>query len=101
VVGLIWGLWHVQVIVLGPAYLLGFMAGTVGTSVVLSLLLRSAGSPDLLIAGLFHFLVNIALLVLLDEESGHAAPQIAFGGAALVVACVVTGRLVIGRRRAN
>jgi hypothetical protein len=36
------------------------MAGTVGMSVVLSLLLRSAGSPDLLIAGLFHFLVNIA-----------------------------------------
>jgi hypothetical protein len=77
------------------------MAGTVGMSGVLSLLLRSEGSPDLLIAGLFHFLVNIALLVLLDEESGHAAPQIAFGGAALVVACVVTGRFVIGRRRAT
>jgi uncharacterized protein len=99
VVGVIWDLWHVQVIALGPAYLLGFLAGTVGMSVVLSLLLRSAGSPDLLVAGLFHFLVNIALLVLLDEESGHAAPQIAFGGATLVVACVVAGRFMIQRRR--
>jgi hypothetical protein len=54
VVGLIWGLWHVQVIALGLAYLIGFLAGTVGMSVVLSLLLRSAGSPDLLTAGLFH-----------------------------------------------
>jgi membrane protease YdiL (CAAX protease family) len=53
VVGLIWGLWHIQVIALGPAYLLGFLAGTVGMSVVLSLLLRSKGSPDLMIAGLF------------------------------------------------
>jgi membrane protease YdiL (CAAX protease family) len=98
VVGVIWGLWHVQVIAVGPAYPLGFLAGTVGMSVVLSRPLRSAGSPDLLVAGLFHFLVNIALLVLLDEESGHAAPQIAFGGAALVVACVVAGRFMIQRR---
>ena len=93
VVGLIWGLWHVQVIALGPWYLLAFLAATVGMSIVLALLLHSRGAPDLLVAGTFHFLINIGLLAVLDEESGNAAPEIAFGVAALVVAgCAIAAR---------
>lgn len=53
-----------------------------------------------MIAGLFHFLINIGLLVVLDEESGNAAPEIAFGVAALVVAgCAVTVRYLFLRRQ--
>jgi membrane protease YdiL (CAAX protease family) len=100
VVGLIWGLWHVQVIALGPWYLLAFLAATIGMSIVLALLLHTRGSPDLLVAGLFHFLINIALLVVLDEESGDAAPEIAFAVAALVVAaCAVIGRYLYQGRQ--
>jgi membrane protease YdiL (CAAX protease family) len=93
VVGFIWGLWHVQVIALGPWFLSAFLAGTVGMSVLLALLLHRRGAPDLLVAGVFHFLINIGLLVVLDEESGNAAPEIAFGLAALLVAgCAVAAR---------
>lgn len=53
---------------------------------MLALLLHTSGAPDLIVAGVFHFLINIGLLVVLDEESGNAAPEIAFGVAALVVA---------------
>ena len=100
VVGLIWGLWHVQVIALGPWYLLAFLAATVGMSIVLALLLHSRGAPDLLVAGTFHFLINIGLLVVLDEESGNAAPEIAFGVAALVMAgCAIATRYLYQRVR--
>jgi uncharacterized protein len=100
VVGLIWGLWHVQVIALGPWYLLAFLAATVGMSIVLALLLHSRGAPDLLVAGTFHFLINIGLLVVLDEESGNAAPEIAFGVAALLVAgCAIAARYLYQRVR--
>ena len=100
VVGLIWGLWHVQVIALGPWYLLAFLAATIGMSIVLALLLHSRGAPDLLVAGLFHFLINVGLLVVLDEESGNAAPEIAFGVAAVVVAgCAATVRYLYLRVR--
>jgi membrane protease YdiL (CAAX protease family) len=98
VVGLIWGLWHVQVIALGPWYLLAFLAATVGMSIVLALLLHSRGAPDLLVAGTFHFLINIGLLVVLDEESGNAAPEIAFGVAALVVAGGATAARYVYQR---
>ncbi|MDT5365519.1 MAG: protease family protein [Mycobacterium sp.] len=80
-------------------YLLAFLAATIGTSIVLALL-HSRGAPDLLVAGLFHFLINIGLLVVLDEESGNAPPEIAFGVAAVVVArCAVTFRYLYLRVR--
>lgn len=79
---------------------MGFLAATIGMSIVLALLLHTRGSPDLLVAGLFHFLINIALLVVLDEESGNAAPEIAFGVAALVVAaCAAIGRYLYQGRQ--
>lgn len=95
VVGVVWGLWHVQILGLGPLYVLGFLAGTVGMSVLLAALLDRGRAPVLLIAGGFHFLINIGLLVFGDEETGAAAPELAFGAAALVVAI---GAVVLGRR---
>jgi uncharacterized protein len=81
-------------------YLLAFLAATIGTSIVLALLLHSRGAPDLLVAGLFHFLINIGLRVVLDEESGNAAPEIGFGVAAVVVAgCAVKFRYLYLRVR--
>ncbi|MDT4999996.1 MAG: hypothetical protein QOK12_2101, partial [Mycobacterium sp.] len=66
----------------------------------LALLLHSRGAPDLFVAGTFHFLINIGLLVVLDEESGNAAPEIAFGVAALVVAgCAIAARYLYQRVR--
>ncbi|MDN5919538.1 MAG: hypothetical protein L0I76_31305, partial [Pseudonocardia sp.] len=53
---------------------------------------RPGVGPVLLLAGGFHLLVNIGLLLLGDEETGAAAPQLAFGAATLVVA---TGAVVL------
>jgi len=97
-VGLLWGAWHVQVFALGPLFVAGFLAGTVGMSVLLAVLLDADGTPVLIGAGIFHFLVNIGLLVLGDEESGDPGPVLALGGAALALAALV---VLLTRRRSG
>lgn len=96
VVGLIWGLWHVQLVAFGPVYVLAFLAGTVGMSILLAVLLRAPGTLNLFAAGLFHFIINISLRMVLDEETGHTAPMVTFGVAALVMAACTA---VVGRVR--
>jgi membrane protease YdiL (CAAX protease family) len=74
-VGLLRGAWHVPVLALGPFVVVGFLAGTVGMSVMPAVLLDAAGMPVLIGAGAFHLLVNVGLLVLGDERSATPAPS--------------------------
>ncbi len=97
-VGVLWGAWHVQVLALGPLFVAGFLAGTVGMSVLLVVLLDADGTPVLIGAGLFHFLVNIGLLVFGDEESGDPVPVLALGAAALALAALA---VLVTRRRSG
>jgi uncharacterized protein len=97
-VGLLWGAWHVQVLTLGPLFVAGFLAGTVGMSVLLAVLLDADGTPVLIGAGLFHFLVNIGLLVFGDEEGGDPGPVLALGTAALTLATLT---VLVTRRRSG
>lgn len=96
-VGLVWGAWHVPVFGRAPAYAAGFLLATVAMSVVLGVALEGTGGPyRLLLAGGFHALVNLGLLLCMDEESGAVLPMLCFGLACLVAALgwtlVRTGR---------
>ncbi|MFI5977675.1 CPBP family intramembrane glutamic endopeptidase [Streptomyces sp. NPDC051452] len=103
VVGVLWGAWHVQVFAQAPLYAAGFLVATVAMSVVLGVALEGTGGwRRLLLAGGFHALVNIGLLLFLDEESGAVLPMVCFGLSCLAVAAsVVAVSLRAGRRAAR
>ncbi|MFB7862653.1 lysostaphin resistance A-like protein [Streptomyces sp. NPDC056069] len=83
-VGLVWGVWHVGVFAQAPAYAAGFLVATVAMSVVLGLALERVRGGRLLLAGGFHALVNLGMLLFMDEESGAVPPMLLFGAACLV-----------------
>jgi membrane protease YdiL (CAAX protease family) len=85
-VGVVWGVWHVQVFAQAPAYAAGFLLATVAMSVVLGLGLERVRAGRLLLAGGFHTLVNLGMLLFMDEESGAVLPMVLFGGACLLTA---------------
>ncbi|MER6024931.1 CPBP family intramembrane glutamic endopeptidase [Streptomyces sp. NPDC001851] len=92
-VGAVWGLWHVQVLAQAPAYTAGFLLATIAMSVVLGLALeQTGGRVRLLLAGGFHTLVNLGMLLFMDEETGAALPMVLFGLACAVVAGAWAGR---------
>ncbi|MFF0750695.1 CPBP family intramembrane glutamic endopeptidase [Streptomyces sp. NPDC004267] len=86
VVGLLWGVWHVQVFAQAPAYAAGFLVATVAMSVVLGLGLERIRAGRLALAGGFHTLVNLGMLLFMDEESGAVPPMLLFGGACVLAA---------------
>ncbi|MFD5427169.1 CPBP family intramembrane glutamic endopeptidase [Streptomyces sp. NPDC127084] len=95
VVGVAWGLWHVQVLAGSPAYAVGFLLATTAMSVVLGVALDEArGHHRLLFAGAFHCLINLGMLLFMDEETGRAAPMVLFG-----LACTVTALPWVWRGR--
>ncbi|WP_082558744.1 CPBP family intramembrane glutamic endopeptidase [Kitasatospora sp. MBT66] len=85
-VGLLWGAWHVQVFAQRPGYAAGFLLATVAMSVVLGLGLEGVRAHRLLLAGGFHTLVNLGMLLTMDEEDGTVLPMVLFGGACLLAA---------------
>ncbi|WP_078987722.1 CPBP family intramembrane glutamic endopeptidase [Streptomyces sp. XY332] len=87
-VGLLWGVWHVQVFAQDPAYAGAFLVATVSLSVVLGSALERTGGSRLLLAGGFHMLINLGLLLFMDEESGAVLPMVLFALAALAAAAV-------------
>lgn len=99
-VGVVWGVWHVGVFAQAPAYAAGFLTATVAMSVVLGLALERMRSGRLLLAGGFHALVNLGMLLFMDEESGAVAPMVLFGLACLVAAAPWVLRAV-GRTSAD
>ncbi|MFB7324776.1 lysostaphin resistance A-like protein [Streptomyces sp. NPDC056190] len=83
-VGVVWGLWHVQVFTHAPAYAAGFLLATVAMSVVLGVSQDCTWTNRLLLAGAFHALINLGMLLFLNDESGADLSMMLFGLAALV-----------------
>lgn len=90
VVGVLWGVWHVQVFTVGAAFAVAFLLSAVALSVVMGLAIRRAGGHNLVIAGTFHLLANLVLLFLLDEEDGDPTAMWTFALTAAVLAAVWT-----------
>lgn len=86
-VGVLWAVWHVQIFAQDPRYAASFVLGAVSMSVVLGVALDRSGHR-LLIAGAFHTLINLGMLLFMDEESGAVVPMVLFGASCLVAALV-------------
>jgi uncharacterized protein len=93
-VGVVWGVWHVQIFAQAPAYAGAFLLGSVAMSVVMGLALDQVRSSRLLLAGGFHALINLGLLLFMDEESGAVLPMALFGAVCLVAALLWTWRVL-------
>ncbi|MFG2291888.1 CPBP family intramembrane glutamic endopeptidase [Streptomyces sp. NPDC048603] len=89
-VGLLWGVWHVQVFAQHPVYAGAFLTATVSMSVVLGWALEGARGSRLLLAGGFHTLVNLGMLLFMDEEAGTVLPMVLFGASCLAAAVLWT-----------
>ncbi|MER7465418.1 CPBP family intramembrane glutamic endopeptidase [Streptomyces sp. NPDC097981] len=96
-VGLLWGAWHVQVFTQAPLYAGAFLLATVALSVVLGSALERVRGSRLLLAGGFHMLINLGLLLFMDEESGAVLPMVLFALAGAAAAAV----WAFGTRRAT
>ncbi|MET8908184.1 type II CAAX endopeptidase family protein [Micromonospora sp. NPDC004551] len=90
-VGLLWGVWHVQVFAAGPAYAAAFLLSTIAMSVIMAVLLERARGGHLIIAGTFHAVVNLGLLLLMPEEDGDVTAMTVFAAACVLAALVVLG----------
>lgn len=64
-VGVLWGLWHVGNYQNGPTYMLFFVFSTIGYSAVMAWLLQGT-NYNVVLAGLFHFAVNVGFYILTD-----------------------------------
>ncbi|ONI79510.1 abortive phage infection protein [Actinosynnema sp. ALI-1.44] len=92
VVGVLWGVWHLPVFAHDAAYVVGFLLAAVSMSVALGVALDGVRAQRLVLAGAFHTLTNLGMLLFMDEESGVALPMILFGCACLVAAVAWLGR---------
>jgi membrane protease YdiL (CAAX protease family) len=102
IVGLLWGLWHAQVFAYGPAYGGAFLISTIAISVVLAVVLEGDRGHTLLVAGSFHALINLGLLLAMPEERGDLRAETILSAACLLAALVVIGVAVAsGRSRAR
>ncbi|MFD9405892.1 CPBP family intramembrane glutamic endopeptidase [Streptomyces sp. NPDC059989] len=100
-VGVLWGAWHVQVFAQRPGYAAAFLAATTGMSVVLGLALDGTGGAyRLLLAGGFHTLVNLGMLLFLDEEAGGVLAMACFAASSLLAALLWAARAGAGAGKA-
>lgn len=65
IVGVLWGVWHIGNFQHGLPYMLFFVFSTVGYSAVMAWLLQDT-HYNVILAGLFHFAVNVGFYVLQD-----------------------------------
>lgn len=86
IVGTLWGTWHVEYFSDGLLFVAIFVTMAVAISVILAELTR--GVSSLAVAGVFHWLLNLAILLLLNFANGDLADVTALA-AGFVLAAVV------------
>src|SRR5690348_14400525 len=96
VVGLMWGGWHVPVFANGAGFGLAFLVAAVSLSVILGTANSDLRGNYLLPAAVFHTLINLGLLLILDEENGSVPAMPTFAVACLAAA---VAWLLLARRR--
>ncbi|MDQ2956032.1 MAG: CPBP family intramembrane metalloprotease [Actinomycetota bacterium] len=90
IVGLLWGCWHIQVFARGGVYTTGFLIATVAMSIMVGVTIGQRGH-NLVLASVFHLLINLGLLFLMNEENGDVMAMVVFGGACVAMCAVIVG----------
>lgn len=88
-VGAVWGVWHIQIFTEHPLYAAGFLLAALSMSVVLGQA-QDGRTGRLPLAGGFHALINLGMLLCVDQESGAVLPMVLFGAACLATAVAWT-----------
>ncbi|MGO4110285.1 hypothetical protein [Paenibacillus sp. YAF4_2] len=82
------GGWH-NVYSEGLLFAVSFIMMAVSLSVIVGELLRDSGGNNLVIASVFHALINLGLLLLFNEESGNSSAMAIISIASLAAALAV------------
>jgi membrane protease YdiL (CAAX protease family) len=100
IVGVLWGTWHVEYFSDGPLFVAAFLVMAVAISVILAQLTR--GVSSLAVAGVFHWLLNLAVLLLINFSNGSLADVIALAaGFVLAAVALSAGARYSGRRQTD
>lgn len=87
IVGTLWGTWHVEYFSDGLLFFAVFLVAAVAISVILAGLTRCVSR--LAVAGVFHWLLNLAVLLLLNFAGGGLADVTALAAGFVVAAAVL------------
>lgn len=94
IVGTMWGTWHVDYLSDGPRFFAMFLVLAIAFSVIMAELTR--GVSSLPVAGVFHWLINLATLLLLNFAKGNLTDittlAIGFTTAAILIKTTTTIR---------
>ncbi|GAA1661196.1 hypothetical protein GCM10009765_08290 [Fodinicola feengrottensis] len=92
IVGVLWSTWHIQYYAFGPAFFLSFVTMSVAVSLIMAVLVRGTSRRgSLLVAGVFHWLLNLGILILLNFEQGGLRNMLILAASSVVIAAVVVG----------
>jgi membrane protease YdiL (CAAX protease family) len=69
IVGLIWGLWHINHFINGPIFVFEFLLFTVSYSIVIMFLLKNT-EYSIFISSMFHTSLNISFKIFLENSYG-------------------------------
>jgi membrane protease YdiL (CAAX protease family) len=89
IVGVLWGFWHIGGFANGLAFMGLFVVMATALSVVMGVVLWRARRTNLVVATAAHAAVNLALILLFDEEGGDLFPMAVLAGVWTVTAVVV------------
>jgi uncharacterized protein len=89
IVGVLWATWHVEYFSDGLLFFAAFLVLAVAISVILAVLTRGASS--LAVAGVFHWLVNLAVLLLLNFATGSLTDVTVLAVGFVIAAVVLWG----------
>jgi len=89
IVGVLWGTWHPAYLSDGLLFFAVFVMTTVALSVIMAQLTR--GASGLVVGGVFHWLVNLATLLLLNWANGNLTEMTEVAIGFLIAAIVLQG----------
>jgi membrane protease YdiL (CAAX protease family) len=70
IIGLIWGLWHINHFINGPVFVLGFLLFTISYSIIIMFLLKNT-EYSIFISAMFHASLNISFKIFLENSYGN------------------------------
>jgi membrane protease YdiL (CAAX protease family) len=70
IVGLIWGLWHINHFTNGPIFVLEFLLFTISYSIIIMFLLKNT-EYNIFISSMFHASLNISFKIFLENSYGN------------------------------
>lgn len=87
ILGLIWGLWHVQNFIYGALYITGFLLFTLSSSISIGLYSKKF-SNNLWFASLFHVGINLCFVVFLAPALDNPIVMLIFGGTWVIMGVI-------------